>query len=80
MTAMKKLVGGIESERTNSNRGENPRRHLPGKFTLALLFIILMMPLNHVLRKCTGCCYFIKAQEKFNEFTLIDSIKVHGKK
>ena len=40
-----------------------------------LLFIIAMMPLNHVLRKCTAGYKLSKSQEKINHLMYIDDIK-----
>ena len=43
---------GTCGKRTNPTRGENPKRNFPERLTLATL--IGIMPLNHILRKCTG--------------------------
>ena len=32
-----KLETGIESRMSNTRRGKNPKRHLPGRFTLATI-------------------------------------------
>ena len=42
-----------------------------------LLFIIAMMPLNYILRKCTAEYKFIRSQEKVNH--LMDEIKLFAK-
>ena len=42
------------------------RSIFPGDFLLPWLFIITMMPLNYILRKCEGGKRFIKLQEKIN--------------
>ena len=41
------------------------------------LFIIAEIPLNHILRKCTGVFKFTKSKEKVNH--LMDDIKVFAK-
>ena len=37
------------------------------------------MPLNYILRKCTGDYKFRKSQEKINHFIYVDDIKVFVK-
>ena len=44
-----------------------------------LLFVIGMMPLNHILRKCTGKNKLTKSQEKINRLMYIDNIKLFAK-
>ena len=39
-----------------------------------LLFVIAMMPLNHILRKCTARYKRSKSQEKINHLMYIDDI------
>ena len=46
----------------------------------SLLFIITMMPLNYILRKCTGANHFTKTQEKINYLMYMDDIKLLAKK
>ena len=41
-----------------------------------LLFIIAMMPLNHILRKCTAGYKLSRSQEKINHLMYIDGIKL----
>ena len=41
-----------------------------------LLFIIAMMALNHILRKCTVRYKLSKSQEKINHLMYMDSIKL----
>ena len=41
-----------------------------------LLFIIAMMPLNHILRKCTAGNKFRRSQEKVNHLMYMDDIKL----
>ena len=44
-----------------------------------LLFVIAMMQLNHILRKCTVGYKLSKLQEKINHFMFMDDIKLSGK-
>ena len=45
-----------------------------------LLFIIAMMPLNHILSKCTSNCYKLtKSQEKINCPMHTEDIKLFAK-
>ena len=44
-----------------------------------LLFIIAMMPLNHILRKCTAGYKFSRSQEKINHLMYMDGIKLFAK-
>ena len=43
---------------------------------LPLLFVIAMMPHNHISRKCTGGCNIHKSQEKINPLIYMDDIKL----
>ena len=44
-----------------------------------LLFVIAMMPLNHIFRKHTGGYKVHKLQEKINYLMYIDDIKLSAK-
>ena len=44
-----------------------------------LLFIIAMMPLNHILRKCSAGFKLSKSQEKINHLMYMDNIKLFAK-
>ena len=44
-----------------------------------LLFVIAMMPLNHILTKCTTGNKLSKSQEKINHLMYMDDIKRFGK-
>ena len=44
-----------------------------------LLFIIAMMPLNHILRKCTAGYQHSRSQEKINRLMYMDDIKLFAK-
>ena len=41
-----------------------------------ILFVIMMMPLNHILRKCTDRYKLFKSQEKINHLMYMDNIKL----
>ena len=43
------------------------------------LFIIAMMPLNHILRKCTPSYELSRSQENINHLMYIDDIKLFAK-
>ena len=45
-----------------------------------LLFIIAMMPLNHILRKCTAGYKLSRSLEKINHLMYMDDIKLFAKK
>ena len=45
-----------------------------------LLFIITMMPLNHILRKCAAGYKLSTSQEKINHLMYMDDIKLFAKK
>ena len=44
-----------------------------------LLFIIAVIPLNHILRKCTVGYKLSRSQEKINHLMYIDDIKLFAK-
>ena len=44
-----------------------------------LLFIIAMMPFNHILRKCAAGYKLSKSQEKIKHLMYIDDIKLFAK-
>ena len=44
-----------------------------------LLFIIAMMPLNHILRKCAAGYKLSRSQEKVNHLLYMDDIKLFAK-
>ena len=51
----------------------------PGDALSPLLFIIVMMPLNHILRKYTAGYKLSRSQEKINHLVYIDEIKLLAK-
>ena len=44
-----------------------------------LLFVIVMVPLNHILKKCTGGHKLTKSQENINHLMYMDHIKLFAK-
>ena len=50
-----------------------------GDVLLPLLLEKAMMPLNHILRKCTTGYKLSKSQEKINHLMYMDDIKLFGK-
>ena len=44
-----------------------------------LLFVIVMMPLNHIIGKCTVDNKFTNSQEKHNHLMYMDDIKMFAK-
>ena len=44
-----------------------------------LLFIIALMPLNHILRKCTAGYNLSRSLEKINHIMYMDDIKLFAK-
>ena len=44
-----------------------------------LLFLIAMIPLNHILRKCTAGYKLSKLQEKINRLMYMDNLKLFAK-
>ena len=45
----------------------------------SLLFVIAMMPLNYILRECTGGYKITKSQWKINNLVYMDDIKMFEK-
>ena len=56
-----------------------PRGIFQGDALLPLLFIIAMMPLNHILRKCTDGYKLSRSQEKINHLMYMDDSKLLAK-
>ena len=52
---------------------------LRGDALSPILFIIAMMPLNHIHRKCTAGYKLSKSQEKINHLIYMDDIKLFAK-
>ena len=55
------------------------RRIFQGDALSPLLFIIAMMSLNHIIRKCTAGYKLSRSQEKINHLMYIDDIKLFAK-
>ena len=69
-----KLEDGIDSGRSNYSRGKNPKRHIPGKFTL----ITAIHYSNDVTQLHTGSYKFSKSQEKIIYLMHMVDIEVFG--
>ena len=67
-------VGGRSIAETKIQRGI-----FQGDALSPLLFIIAIMPLNHILRKCTGGYKLSRSQEKINHLMYTDDIKLFTK-
>ena len=67
-------TGGRSLAETKIQRGISQGDALP-----PLLFIIVMMPLNHILRKCTAGYKLSRSQEKMNPLMYMDDIKLFAK-
>ena len=51
-----------------------------GNVLSPLLFVIVIIPLNHIFNKCTSEYKLHKLQEKINHLMYIDDIKLFAKK
>ena len=58
---------------------KNQRGIFQGDALSPLLFIIAMMPLNHILRKCAAGYKLSRSQEKINHLMYMDDIKLFAK-
>ena len=67
-------AGGRSKAETKIQRGI-----FKGDALSPLLFIIAMMPLNHILRKCTTGYKLSRSQEKINHLMYMDDIKLFAK-
>ena len=67
-------VGGRSIAETKIQRGI-----FQGDALSPLLFIIAMMPLNHILRKCAAGYKISRSQEKINHLMYMDDIKLFSK-
>ena len=64
-------AGGRSLSETNIQRG-----FFQGDVLSPLLFIIAMMPLDHILRKCTARYKLSRSLEKMNHLMYMDDIKL----
>ena len=62
-----------DNRRKKISWSKDPKRDFP------LLFIIAMMPLNHILRKCTAGYKVSTSLEKVNHLMYMDDIKLFAK-
>ena len=69
------IAGGKSLAETKIQRGI-----FQGNALLPLLFIIAMIPLNHILRKSTARYKLSWSQEKINPLIYMDDIKLFAKK
>ena len=69
----------MHSRRKKHSWNKDPKRHLSRRCNSPLLFIIAMMPLNHILRKCTAGYKLSRSQEKINHLMYMDNIKLFAK-
>ena len=67
-------AGGRSIAETKIQRGI-----FQGDALSSLLFIIAMMPLNHILRKCAAGYKLNRSQEKINHLMYMDDIKLFTK-
>ena len=68
-------AGGRRLAEANIQRGI-----FQGDALSPLLFIIAMMPLNQILRKCTAGYKLSRSQEKVNHLMYMDDIKLFAKR
>ena len=72
-----KLECRIDSRRKNFSRDEKIQRGIFQEDVLSLLlFVIAMIPLNSILRKCTGDYKFTKLREMINHLMYKDDINL----
>ena len=68
-------AGGKNLAETKIHRGI-----FQGDALSPLLFISAMLPINHILRKCTAGYKLSRSQEKINHLMYMDDIKLFAKK
>ena len=69
-----KLESLVKSRRKKLDWNKDPKEGLS-----PILFIIAMMPLNHILRKCSARYKLSRSQEKINHLVYMDDIKLFAK-
>ena len=60
------MMSGIDSKRKKLSGGKDSKRHIQGRCSITIMFVIVMMPHNHILRKCTARYKLSGSQEKIN--------------
>ena len=73
------LERGIDSKRKMFSWGKIQGGIFQEDTLSPLLFIIAMMPLNHIFRKCTGWYKPHKLQENINHLMYMEDIKLFAK-
>ena len=73
------VINFIEKTMKTLAEAKIQRDIFQGDALLSLLFMIAMMPLNHILRKCTAGYRLISSQEKINHLMYMDDIKLLAK-
>ena len=74
-----KLDDGIDSRRKSLTEVKIQRGIFLSDALSPLIFVISMILLNHILRKCTGGYKLTKSQEKINHSMYMDDIKLFAK-
>ena len=69
----------IEKSQAEVKKKKIQRGIFQGDVLSPLLFVIAMMPLNHILRKCTDGYKLHKSQEKINHLMHMDDINLFAK-
>ena len=69
----------LTAGRKSLDETEIQRDIFQGDALSPLLFIFAMMPINHILRKCTAGYQLSRSQEKINNLMYIDDIKLFAK-
>ena len=69
------LETGADSRMKKLSWNKDPKRDFPRRCTI----IIAIMPLNHILRKCTVGYKLSRSQEKINHLMYMDDIKLFAK-
>ena len=70
------LESGVDSRRKKISWNWDPKRDFPRRCTITLTIHIGIIPLNHILRKCTAVYKLSRSQEKINHIMYKDDIKL----
>ena len=79
LSTMKTWKVELTAEERSSAEAKVQRGIFQGDALSPLLFIIAMVPLNHILRKCTAGYKLSKSQEKTNHLMCVGDIKPFAK-